>query len=482
MATISIGFRNADLGAELGTESGEDVVVIARAVQLLDDRMRTPDRPERREMMLPVARDYQFDGPPGLWGVEVVMPSGALMTDQVEVGASAGGRFEFDLGGSPHEWLAWQHLEGSVPERDAYRAIHDRGDAAGLVGVPRGIVPRGGSRRLAAGELKSFTKVSNAPVVETDPFAWSTRSAAKNISQVTLLREEVVPADRKEFQAADRARSRWSTLVAALRLEGDVLELEGIASPTDEGFRPVDQDAWHDLWRLAPASGCQDRRYALVVTSRSIELASLPLPWRVFGPSGDREILELVIDKSDVARPSRTSVTLRDPSAFTLLAYLKSGSLALASRVAEGDGDSMLVRTLDEKRSNPLAAAAAGYALLGAADLTEPREWHPWLANLAAWFDWLPDGAVLEGRRLMLAGGAGSEAAALKAFLLAFRRGLPFYTLGLTWLLDGLRRFPADEEARKAAELVRQVALRADMGQVFTTMSLSAPTEVTDDV
>ena len=44
------------------------------------------------------------------------------------------------------------------------------------------------------------------------------------------------------------------------------------------------------------------------------------------------------------------------------------------------------------KVANPIGAALGGYALLR---LNELDRLHDWPDNLAQWFDWLPDGAVI---------------------------------------------------------------------------------------
>ncbi|MGG7377662.1 hypothetical protein ACQ7B2_02440, partial [Escherichia coli] len=49
---------------------------------------------------------------------------------------------------------------------------------------------------------------------------------------------------------------------------------------------------------------------------------------------------------------------------------------------------------LEEKRADPIAAAMGGYALLRLGRIADLRHWP---ANLAKWFPWLPDGAVIAG-------------------------------------------------------------------------------------
>ena len=51
---------------------------------------------------------------------------------------------------------------------------------------------------------------------------------------------------------------------------------------------------------------------------------------------------------------------------------------------------------LQGKVANPVGAALGGYALLR---LNELDRLHDWPDNLAAWFAWLPDGAVSRPRQ-----------------------------------------------------------------------------------
>jgi hypothetical protein len=60
-----------------------------------------------------------------------------------------------------------------------------------------------------------------------------------------------------------------------------------------------------------------------------------------------------------------------------------------------------------------------------------------------------------------------------KAFIAAYGRGLPFYSVGLQWLLDGLTRLSEDDaRIARMAENVRRVAWRCNMQEPFTALRL----------
>jgi hypothetical protein len=54
--------------------------------------------------------------------------------------------------------------------------------------------------------------------------------------------------------------------------------------------------------------------------------------------------------------------------------------------------------------------------------------------------------------------------------LRAFQRGLPIFTLGLSWLIDGLSEFPHHDECRAALQQVRRLSWRVDMREPFVIL------------
>ncbi len=61
-----------------------------------------------------------------------------------------------------------------------------------------------------------------------------------------------------------------------------------------------------------------------------------------------------------------------------------------------------------------------------------------------------------------------------KASLLeAFDRGIPYYSAGVSWLLDGLTQFADDVAVAEKMKRVHRVALRLDVSQAFTVIRTS---------
>ncbi|MCU7891557.1 MAG: hypothetical protein KZQ78_08040 [Candidatus Thiodiazotropha sp. (ex Ustalcina ferruginea)] len=110
--------------------------------------------------------------------------------------------------------------------------------------------------------------------------------------------------------------------------------------------------------------------------------------------------------------------------------YMQTGALQEAAALME-DAEQLLWG----KMSNPIAAALGGYALLRLGDLDRL---HNWPMNLASWFEWLPDGAVIAGE---LAARRKDHPSAANFMLLAVKRGLPLFSEGYSHLLSRLRYY-----------------------------------------
>lgn len=480
MSTLVVRLDLPGLDGSAGRDHPLPAAVIARVSQLLGPAGDVPPMPVSFEYLLAMGGDgSEIEVAPGLWNIEVALPSGELLARQVRMDAGSSGEVAFDLGATPRDWLSWQFAEGSVPGRDRYEEVLST-DEAGALQSPRGVT-RAGPKRLAGSTRRGASAMFGTPVVQTDAFALSgARPAATAVTQVSLLRlraETGLGAEGGD-PAFAAAVVWWSTMAAGLRMDASIKDLPGLEGEPGVAFEPGEADRWHQVWRLSGDRPGDGRRFALVVTSWAAELVSLPLPWPSRDGLSRSPGVELVIDKSEVSRPSRTSVTLQDADLFGLLSYLKMGAFASAGRVArrEPSGGTLLVDLLKRKRANPLAACAAGYALLAGTDLREERPWHDWIGNLDRWFESVPDGALMHGR-LLLARGKPVEVAK-EVFLRAFARGLPFYALGLEWLLEGLRQFGDDERCAEAASLVREVTLRSDVSQAFTVLRLRPPADL----
>lgn len=112
--------------------------------------------------------------------------------------------------------------------------------------------------------------------------------------------------------------------------------------------------------------------------------------------------------------------------------YLAAGENQHAALLITGQEAEEL---LYSKITDPVGAAMGGYVLLrlGALERT-----HNWMDNLAAWFQWLPDGAIIAGEKAAM---LGNHVQAAGYFLQAGKRGLPLFTDGFSVLVSRLRQY-----------------------------------------
>jgi hypothetical protein len=196
-------------------------------------------------------------------------------------------------------------------------------------------------------------------------------------------------------------------------------------------------------------------------------------------PPGPRTDM-LLVEADDTPEPSlRPMVRGNNPQADAILAYLNQG----AFEAARNTGDRLIEQMdslLGGKVSDPTSAIVAGYCMLKASSIRH----EDWLENLANWFPGLPDGAIICGWGLLYQNPPDQQAAR-DYFLMAARRGIPMYTVGLRMLMDGLKfcrsLSEGDGEIRQALQAVRRVADNADWKADVTSFSLPTSDLKTDE-
>jgi hypothetical protein len=226
--------------------------------------------------------------------------------------------------------------------------------------------------------------------------------------------------------------------------------------------------------RLRGHVAAAQRYFAVVPHQQSVELVSLPIPWHVISPSREAPI-EIAILQSYVTGAFCTSATARDENLGMLLGYLSAGALPTVREMAETAKDMLYYKTV-----NPFAAAAGGYALVGTALQATDKEWHSWIRNLMNMFEHIPDGAIQWGQlHLRMRRKKSDIEEAKQAFKLAYRRGLPFYSMGMKWLMEGLEWVSRDDtEAGEMLKNVRQIAWRTNYQQPFTILRIGSERSV----
>ena len=390
----------------------------------------------RRDILIPCGPSVEprrFEVKPGRYLVSATLPSGALLTEDVEARDGEDVTVRLDASDSPHETHAWQYLLGNIESRGVYHRTE-------TVPVPRSR----GSRSIDEGDQTWDPRLPSAtPVVGPPKVTWIGDSRQASWSFESML-----------GMAAEAAPGTVPDLVAD--------------SPPRELPAPDQTDGTSHLYRFDEAGSVQSpggrrgaRQFVFVELASSGHLLTLPAPW---GSS----VVEVLVNARQSPTGSAVAVTVRDPAVGAGLAYMARGALDSAARLFT-DVESMLY----SKIANPLAAAAGAYVLVGTDLADERRRWDAWLENLRSWFGWMSDGAILSASRLLrLARTPGDLDAARNALIEAYDRGVPYYTLGLSWLMDGLSEFPDDPDCAARLQRVRQLSWSVDTREPFVIVKL----------
>lgn len=467
--------------------------------------------PTARQEMIPISHEASkartVDIAPGRYRVEVVLPSGEILTDDVR--AAKGQESEVVLKGreSPHEWLGWQFLAGNVAASSAWTrpelrtVIGNAIKASRLAATSkaatgaRGSVPkkRIAARKKQASSIRSAAKGINPFSGEELMFkALPTgRLAARPFVRSGVGDDRALAAGAASAAPATKIddpifwlSSPWAQLLSDAWLQlGELSTHVPTIEVLNSGKVPFPissavSDPMRAVFRVMHGSGgsrqaiglnsALARDFVVVRNDSSVELLSLPTPW-VVPRSGREAVIEIVVQR--VMRPYEfsSSITVHDEHLAMLLGYLSAGSITNAAAIA-GHATGLLFG----KVRNPLAAAAGAYALIGSETDSKPKQWHAWVTNLMNWNPHLADGAI-QFATLKMRRGPSQSAEACKLFKQACRRGLPHYSLGLRWLLDGLERFSSrDPESARLAQQVRAVSSRMHQQSPFTIIRLGS--------
>lgn len=475
--------------------------VYAKIYTLGEGAKRIPGSQARQELV-PISSQQdqvaRVDVEPGHYYVEVVLPSGEILADDVFV--EEGQPNELVLRGehSPHEWLSWQHFAGNVPARPVVEQRLKRASATGRAAAPPRKVLQGATKTGGA-------KGGGGAKGSAGPKSVSHRPGRTLEDRLARIRGEEEAEVVQPPEVTLRAPIHWLSTPHPVLAKGEVKKEEvwgwlaalGHATPQkliadlNGGNAPLPvlpnaNDAAHSVFRVSwddSGSGATSfkattsrapRHFVVVPRLGSVELVSLPMPWKVLTGSRDADI-EIVVQEPAEPAEFCASAIARDEEFGMLLAYLSSGALPTARDMAERAKE-----MLYHKGKNPFAAAAGGYALVGTASQASKREWHDWVENLMNRFPRVPDGAIQWGQlRMRMRRSASDLKEAREAFKLAYRRGLPFYSMGVRWLLDGLELVSRDDdEAAEMLKKVRQIAWRTNYQQAFTILRLGGEQSV----
>lgn len=382
-----------------------------------------------------------IDLEPGLYAIQLILPSGRVLQAKRQVRANVTSRVVFSTTAPPQAWLAWQQFEGVALSENA-RPARARESA----------IPARPSTTDAAPPISNRMRLKALD----DQVRTAAPSAGKSVSG---------PVARLGFVSDPRldGSSAWTFLG-----EGDV---SGLANVRSAGGPDERQRGTH-LWRVGNLQSESDGGWARIEVPAGLELVRLPLPWPTFSsvPSG---VVELTIDGDAGHQRAATSILVRDPQLGGLLAYLARGRLGAARAIVDNlDNLGVITATIDAKLNNPLAACAAAYVGLAIFEPAEQERWDAWLPNLMNWFPLIPDGAILHARRILLRPRDEREAASVPGLLArAYATGVPYFSAGVELLRDMLRQTATQNlTGNVMLDSVSRLASRLESTEAFTVL------------
>jgi hypothetical protein len=412
---------------------------------VVDDSERHVRRFDRsREMVSTIAPvssfDYNTAGVELPWGdydVEAVLPSGEPLAQELTVGPdsekNAYGQIEVVLRGehSPNEWRSWGHFSGAPLASERQRAGE----------LLRGPFYPDTSFEVTVGDI-----VQSSSADEFDPSSW--------FGWFTYLEERY-----------ERGPEHAPNIQLGGSRDGLRVTTEGGQNGTPLRIM-FSRDGYPDYEYATTKIGAR-RAYAAITGQAGTRLFALPLPWGEDYHQTPFEMLAL-----EDGRQLRCDPVLRDERWSGLVAYLNRGRVDLASEILTNARDALF-----EKFDNPLAAAIGGYVLLSSPQNRDIEDsWPGWLNNLARRFPNLPDGPILHARWLLAQNAERYLEEAHGLLYDSVQRGLPFFTTGVVWLIEGLEQTSiACSTCEEILRTVRGVARSMDLSQAFTSFSIAKP-------
>ncbi|GAA3116302.1 hypothetical protein ACFQ0X_40955 [Streptomyces rectiviolaceus] len=388
---------------------------------------------DRRNILIPCGSPPQptlYSVAPGRYVVSATLPSGLVLTEHAVAVEGEETSVEFHMTDSPYETHSWQYLMGNI---EPGRVYHSSSEAPLTESVA--------SRSMVAPSPSPSLSPTAAAVALSGLATWVGDADPTSCTFASMLAQAENPTDRPVARLIARGKPRV------------------LKAPDVRG------EAVTPLYRFGPdgpvgAHGEPPgaRQFLVVEAAGSVRLVTLPLPW------GTSEV-EVLVNLRQSPTGSAASVAVRDPAVGAGLAYMAQGALDMAAQLFTD------VEALYSKFQNPLAAAAGAYVLIGTDHSTGEAYWDPWLERLADSFPWLSDGAILRAVRLLRRASPDREGAR-KGLIEAFDRGIPFYTLGLVWLVEGLSAFPDDPECVERLGQARRLSWLADMREPFLILDL----------
>lgn len=398
--------------------------------------------PVSREMVVPAGKSVEQKLPEGLYNVELTLPSGRIIQRNVKIDQDTHETYQFFDDFASSAGFSLQESVGRQPGD----ILVDAATASG---------------NTSSADYQT-TLYQAADEARADAARRGPRKSRFSVSKKTSRSDEPAPP----------ARAQLSHGLGPIDLETSQAVNESDWLPAE----PIDQRGDSALWRISAGdsssySGSTRQWARIEVPNGGVELASLPLPW--FRIDINEHITADVL--VDPARPegTATTVAIRDDRLAGLLAFLDRGQASAAGpMLAALERDDMIVETIFEKMSNPLAACAAAYVGLAVYPPNEHELWDGWLGNCMARFPGIPDAAIVHARRLMLRPtGSSDNALAAQALRQACQAGPPYFSAGVPLLREMLSLLSPDHpDLVPLAEQTSILAGRVDARQAFTVL------------
>jgi hypothetical protein len=448
-------------------------------------------RAKLRDFDIPAGDDFDtwksISLPPGNYELQVSLPSGKLITKDIEIPSNTSTE-SIDVAlesKSPHEWLAYQHFIGNAESRT--KRVRSR-----------------------TSKLETLTmKVGSSTVKYINfPFEGAVGATVSNGSDgsggsidspnfADSISQLLTPSPFEVTQTNVRfGESAWDALVnaietksqpnlAALNFQNDLNPVHTFSMVTpyreDEFIQtyrftldgPVGDHNLSHTTRSAWDAQATDRVYILINNEETARLICAPLPWFDLSSGETKASFEVNSPRGDVD----VTTAIRDTKLSSIIGYLTHNSLANARRLVDS-AEGMLFH----KFSNPLGATAGAYVMLATeTERDSDANWHQWVINLYQNFPWIPDGAIAFATlKLNHQANDKDVEQALDGLLEAYHRGIPFYSIGMRWLLDGLTAFSEDDafihrrpEILACLRAVSIVARRTNYLQAFTNIEVT---------
>jgi hypothetical protein len=378
---------------------------------------------------LQIGSESKHDLRPGAYLVRCTLPSGEMLSEQVEVGDNPI-RIEFQSQlGSPREDLAWAYQ--LIPNSSLSNPLSEFRLASELAAIPS-ILP----------DFKEGSTPVRSRIMVAEQLGNVQPASPQSPLKIALLGE-----DWKERLGLSPFELTSAT--SSLRLFGIEAELAV--------YQPIEpRQYWLRLSGIGPQKVFAIPYYA----------------WHSSHDNHRPPVAVLIESSPDEHDQDGLTVKVRSPNpqVNALVGYLARGDYDASRRASNPLVEN--VRKLLQGETDPMAAVVVGYFLLRAGD---PAQLGPWTETLAENYGWLPDGAVIRAWHLWRSSTPDLNQVA-EWLTTAAERGVPAFTQGLRLLHDGLRLLMQEEslsqndQIRNAFNKISHSAQTADWRHVTTAL------------